>query len=300
MSAIYIGANNCIERGYFLGDVLVGIKCAWLFIQNEPSSHVILSLIDRDPLNFLWQKFIADNEATVVFEAWPKGDIHHHYGTLNRRLEEMAVRGIPFATYKELYTRMDGGNRQHRLCGSERGLGRKNVFEYYYYGQATFQPEPKNTTDFGPDVIDIPPVERTHDRSVLIAPHEKCQGNRIFTHEFWTRVVRGLLDAQVEVTVNDQGGFMESVVSPRFHRSFLPFVPLIAQVAAQRLVVSGNTGLGWVAAAVGTPLIAMEKDMLFSEYSFQKCGCRSLKRIIEESDSDRVIAAILHELDSPS
>jgi len=56
MSTMYIASNNCTERGYFLGDVLGLIKTAWLFVRSEPHTQYIMSLHEREPLNFLWAR----------------------------------------------------------------------------------------------------------------------------------------------------------------------------------------------------------------------------------------------------
>lgn len=296
MSTIYIACNNCLERGYFLGDVLSVCKIAWLFVQNEPHDEVILSLHKTEPLNWVWEKFIRDNEVKVVWDEWHKGDQLQQYRAFDRRRAKRRVNGTPFDTYRELYPRLDGAGRQAILCGSEQGLGRRNIFEYYYYGQEHPTPNPIGTTRFGPDVIDQPDVQRRADRSMFIAPHEKCQNNAIFTHTFWKQVVEGLLDFDIDVTLNDRGGFLPDLKCDRLHWSFEPLDRIAPEIARQRLVVCGNTGPGWVAAATGVPLIACERDMIFSEYGFRKCGFESLVELIDQPDPRRAVNTILERL----
>jgi predicted O-methyltransferase YrrM len=295
--AMYIAANNCLERGYFLGDVLVLIKTARLFVANEPHGRIILSLHRDDPLNFLWDGFIRDTAATVVLDDWDRPNRPRQYEVLDRRRVERRVQGMPFATYKELYPRLDGGDRQRVLCGRENGLGRRNIFEYTYYGQEEWADVLAGSTDFGPDVIAAPSPARLTTRTAFLAPHEKCQRNRYFTLAFWKNLCGRLLAEGVALIVNDNGRFFPRWNPPGLTRSFLPFAELVEQIARQRLVVCGNTGIGWAAAATGTPFIALEKDLIFGEYSFVKCGCRSLVATQTEPDPETVAQAVLAFLD---
>jgi hypothetical protein len=295
---MYIACNNCTQRGYFLGDMLTVIKAAWMFVENEPHDHVVLSLHDREPLNFLWDRFIAENCVTVVHDRWHQGNRDVQYAAFGERLTSRMVKGIAFDTYKELYPRLDGGARQHILCGRENGLGRKNIFAYYYFGQQNWREEPRGEDDFGPGVIDIPSrtplatdTAQTTRRSVFIAPHEKCHGNAVFTHAFWQEVVEGLLRVGLHVMLNDDRGFLRELEGPLLSRSYLSYRELVAQVAGQRLVLAGNSGVGWLAGAVGAPLIALERNQLLVEYSFSLCGLRSLISVIDEPDAERVVEA---------
>jgi hypothetical protein len=80
---------------------------------------------------------------------------------------------------------------------------------------------------------------------------------------------------------------------------FAPLERIAETVASHRLVLCGNTGIGWVAGAVGTPLIACERTdtMAFGEYSFQKCGVESLRAVITDPSVEQVMRAVLAELD---
>jgi hypothetical protein len=296
---MYIAANNCLERGYFLGDVLVLCKVAWLFVRNEPHDQIILSLHAHDPRNWVWSRFIRENHATVVYDDWPKGPKEIQYSQWAQRRSTRLVSSIPFDTYKELYLRPDGGDRQGFLCGAERGLGRRNIFEYYYFGQETHAESPHSSTSFGTDLIDVPQVARRTDRCVFIAPHEKCQGNRVFTHAFWRELVRTLLAKDIAAVLNDEGRFCREIESPVLSYDFAPLESIAETIAGHRLVLCGNTGIGWVAGAVGTPLIACERTdaMVFGEYSFQKCHVESLRAVIAEPSVEQAMHAVLTELD---
>ena len=300
MSTMYIACNNTMPRGYFLGDVLTLIKVAWMFVENEPHDHVILSLHDREPLNFLWDKFVADNLVTVIRDRWEQANQEAQHAALDERLTGRRVKGIAFDTYKELYPRLEGGARQAILCGRENGISRKNIFCYYYFGQQAWRENPRGDETFGPELIDVPAMPRRTGRSVLVAPHEKCHGNGVFTHAFWEQVILALVRAEIEVTVNDDRGFMQNAEGPLLKRSYSPFRELVGQVAGQRLVIAGNNGIGWLAGATGTPLLALERNAVFPEYSFARCGLRSLAAVIDQPDAPRVVQWVIDYLGGPS
>ena len=161
-------------RSFFHGDNICKLVVK-VMVENERSEHILLSLHDDDPLNFLWKRFIHENLVTVIHDRWDKTCKHQQYEIFGQRRNSRIVKGISVDIYKELYPRLDGGDRQHILCGEERGLGRRNIFEYYYYGQESFIEHPTGTTTFGDDIIDVPDVQRLTSRSVFLAPHEKCQ-----------------------------------------------------------------------------------------------------------------------------
>jgi len=292
MNTMYIAANNCVERGMFLGDTILGVKTAWTFTETEPHNVYVLSLQPNDKWNFLWDRFIREHKAIVVRDTWRNGEQHEQYRNFDERRKAREVHGIKFDTYKEIYPRLDGGGRQGYLCnGHEVGLGRANILQYFYFGQERcVEPPPESTLRVGPGVIDIPQVEKSD--YVIVAPHEKCQGNRIFSLGFWEQVIVRLLARHIRVIIN----------SGTFHvrgaeNSFAGPQDLIAQVAAARAVACGNTGIGWVAAVCGTPLIACERDMCFGEYSFKACGCESLKTLVTAPDPDDVARGIFSSLE---
>jgi hypothetical protein len=282
MKTMYIASNNCVERGMFLGDMLVAIKTAWLFVENEPHDGYVLSLQVADPWNYLWARFIRENKVQVIYESgWANGNKLEQYIQWQERRRTRRVHDFTFDTYKELYPRLEGSDRQSLLCGRENGLGRRNICEYFYFGQESWVDNPVNTTRFGSDVVDVPQVEKTG--HILIAPHEKCQGNQVFTLDFWRRVMSAL-PQPVLINTKDQFGCGTSI--------FPPASDVLSFVAAQRVVACGNTGIGWAAGAVGTPLIACERDMNFSEYSFRASGVESLRAIIDAPEPHRVIDAV--------
>lgn len=290
MTTMYIAADNCIERGYFTGDVYSIVKSAKLFVENEPHDNVILSICRDDILNYIWHRFIRENNVTVIYDDLRKGDQKQQYQIFDERRLSRKITDIPFDTYKELYTRMDGGMRQHILCGKERGLGASNIFEYFYYGQETCKEPPIGSTIFAPDIIDIPQVDKLSYKSVFIAPHEKCHGNTIFTHRFWQNVVEKLLENDVHICLNDRGSFCSHIKSPLLSYSFVQLDQLPLEVAKQQLVLCGNTGIGWVAGAVGTDLIACEKSRgCWDEYSFKRCGVTSLIDIVSEPNVEHIV-----------
>jgi hypothetical protein len=217
---------------------------------------------------------------------------------LGQRLKSRKVKDIYFDTYKELYPRLDGGNRQVVLCGRENGLGRKNIFEYYYYGQQEYKEHIFGFTIFTSNIIDVPKIERKNNKSVFIAPHEKCQGNRFFTLDFWKKIVTELLKLNIEVTINDKGNFCNDIKSNLLRYSFVPFNELPLVIAREQLVLCGNTGLGWMASAVDTSLIAFEKDMIFAEYAFHKCGLTSLLHTISEPEVQKTVNIIKNTVDN--
>lgn len=299
MSAMYIACNNSMRLGFLLGDLNTLIKMAYLFVENEHHDEILLSLLEHDPLNFLWSKFVDSYSVKVLRDDWAPGDKVARNRCLQERIDTRTVHNIPFDTYKELYLRMHGQERQNLLCGEHRGLGKGNIFKYYYYGQQQWAHNPKGLDRFEPGLIYYQREERTPKRSIFIAPHERCQRNRTFTLQFWEEVTNRLLKEGVHVTLNSLT-LMKDRRDPLLARTFKPFPPLINQVSSQQLVVCGNTGIGWVAASTGVPFIAMEKDMILEEYSFEKCGCSMLIETIREPDPGYSAETILRYLDQES
>ena len=312
MSTMYIACNHCTEHECFLGDVIIMIKAAYLFVENEPHEELLLSLFEHEPLNFLWQKFIEIHRVRVVWDDWPKKDTRIprsrrrerlyctngmcvHYRHLQKRIDTHQIHGIPFDTYKELYPWRFWSHRQRFLCDSPRFLREMNVLEGYYFGQQQYASKPRQTKQFIPGLIECQREEPARERSVFIAPHEQCQMNRIFTLEFWEEVVSLLLKEDVHVILNTRN-FMIDLRHPRLEATFEPTPAMINQIASQQLVVCGNTGVGWVAASTGTPFIAMEKDMIMEEYSYEKCGCQSLMETVREPDPRYAAKTILRHL----
>jgi len=296
---MYIAVNNCLQRGYCLGDVVGQVKVAELFMLNEPHERTLMSLLVDDALNFLWDGFIKRHKVEVLWDDWEdRGNRHVQYQHFLVRLREKSVHGIHFDTYKEIYPRIDGAPRQNFLCGYEKGIGRKNIFEYYYFGQRESVDDPKGTEYFEPGLIPVGEHKKENSRSVFLAPLEKCQCNKHFTWGFWGDVIDRLLKQEIEVTLNDNTWLGDQFVErPHFQRTFLPFKELIKQIAEATMVACGNTGIGWVAGATNTPLFALEKQMVLAEYSFEKCGVQSMVRLTDSTDATIVARLIQEELE---
>jgi len=288
MNTLYIACNHTIERGYFMGDAIVCRKMADVFRDNVKPDRTILSLMESGPLQWAWDGFECDD---IVRDSWAdRGSRPIQYRTFDERRRTKSVEGMPFDSYREIYARLDGGFRQDALCGTEAGLGRKNVFEYFYYGQEQVEDDPVGLDRFEP-LFDMD-VEKYPGR-VMVAPFEKCQGNRVFTHDMWKEVIKKLLERGVEVTVNASPDFMCGFGHPLLRMEYPPLEVIHKEVAKYSLVACGNTGIGWVAGAVGTPLIAFEKDMSFSEYGFAKCGLSSLVDLVDEPDIELMVSRIV-------
>jgi hypothetical protein len=289
---LYIASNNCLATGHSLGDMICFIRTAWLFVQNEPHDRVILSLNTDDPLNFLWYKFIAYHKVHVINDPFDD-DEQRRYRTLNARISDKRVRGILFHTYKELYPRLDAGERQEYLCdGEERGLGHTTIFEYMYYGQQTFNKNPVGMRHIDDTLIYH--YKHRPTGQIFIAPEEKCQENRFFTPQFWVLVIKQLLSMGYKLGVNSKWGYFDEFKGhPNFESIFPPVVELLDMTTKYSLMLSGNTGTGWVAAATGTPLIALEQDdMNFPEYNFVSCGVNSLVASLNQADPDLLVAKV--------
>lgn len=291
MTTLYIACNHTIERGYFLGDAIVCRKMADVFRDNVRADNTIISLMDSGPLQWVWDGFQCDD---IVRDSWgDRGSQPMQYKVFDERIRAGEVNGVPFTSYRELYPRLDGGLRQGVLCGEEAGLGRKNIFEYFYYGQNEVEDNPIGLDRFDP-LFDIE-CEKYQGR-VLIAPLEKCQGNVVFTHEMWKDVIKKLLESGIAVTVNTGPDFMCGFSHPLLRVEYPPLDRVHKEVAKYPLVVCGNTGIGWVAGAVGVPLLACERDMAFSEYGFKRCGVSSLIDIIDEPDVTLITKSIVENL----
>jgi len=292
MTTLYIAGSHQVDSqpwSHNLGDVVTSIKVAYLWLQTEKPDKVILSLIEGEQWNPLWNRFIRESNATVVYDQKiiQKREI---YFVLDERRRSREVHGIPFDVYKELYCRIDGGRRQHDLCGEERGLGRKNIFEYFYYGQESFVENPTDTDVYTNDVLDY--VKTPRERRVLIAPLAKCQGNHVFTFDFWREVTQRVLDAGILVTLNDDHDRL-GIYHDLCERRFSTASDIANYVARHALVVCGNTGIGWVAGATNTPLFGMEPpEFSMMDFRYKECGVQSLARLFSQPDPIVVAEAI--------
>lgn len=292
-----IAFNGTRETGQFLGDQICSIKAAYLFAQNHPCGKYLLALSPGNEMNFLWKKFIDDFNCEIVYDTFHPGNMEQRFEAWSQWYQSREIEGRKFDVYKELYRRIDGGRRQAILCGGEKGLGRKNIFEYFYYGQEhVVEPKQGDTSTFGDDMI----YHTTYpaDRGVLIAPHAKCQGNHVFTFEYWDRVVSKLIDSGITVTVNYNGNFAEQFNGhPLFRKIYPDFKGLQEEVCRHRIVACGNTGVGWLAAACGVPLIAMQPpNSNMPDYRYELCGLKSLVEILDVPDPDYCARRIVEEV----
>jgi hypothetical protein len=80
---------------------------------------------------------------------------------------------------------------------------------------------------------------------------------------------------------------------------FVPLDTIVETITGHRLVICGNTGIGWVAGVVETPLLACEKAdaMAFGEYSFAKCSVEALRAVIVDPSVEQTVRIVLAELD---
>ena len=307
MATMLIALNAAEEGGQFLGDQLCSLKVAYLFCQNENPSKVILSVSPQNRLNCFWQKFIKAYDVEVVYDSWNPGDWPTRWENWDRWRTERQIEGRPFDMYRELYRRIDGGNRQRVLCGGENGLNRNNIFEYLYYGQENFTLGCPSITikegeHFGSELIDHPTLPA--ERGVYIAPYAKCQRNDVFTMEgFWTNVVTQIVEAGVSVTVGFNGQFCEHLNGHSLYQKFFGEDPhcwekVQHEMCRHKLIACGNTGIGWLAFASGMPVIAMQHvGSQMPDYHYDKCGCKSLVELIREPDADYVARRIVQEVE---
>ena len=297
MTTMLIAFNGTHGIGQHLGDTICHIKVAWMLAQNYPGCHYILTLSPTHDLNFMWKKFIDVNKVEVIFDDWDAGNMDQRFSNWDRWRTERNINGQRFDIYKELYRRIDGGNRQGVLCGHEAGLGRKNIFEYFYFGQEEAKIPCLNGEHFGPELFYAPSIAR--ERAVYIAPYAKCQGNATFTFNYWNDVVRQLVASGVMVTVGFNGPFCDDLIgNPKFRKIFPCVQDLVTDICRHRLVACGNTGIGWVAGACGIPLLAMQPvDSHFQDYRYEWCGVKSLIDFMENPDVDECVRRIMTEIE---
>ncbi len=295
MTTLAITFNGTISIGQKLGDTLTSIKAAYLFAQGKPCDKYILTLSRQGELNFLWQKFIDTYKVEVVYDDFHPGNMPERFAFWDKCRRERQVNGQPFDVYKELYRRIDGGERQRVICGKEAGLGRKNIFQYFLYGQETVEPV-DGSESFGDELI----YHTNHqpERDVLIAPLAICQRNDVFTMTYWQDVVRRLVAEGISVSVAHNGPFCDDLNgNPLYVQFYESFPYLQDQICRHRLVSCGNTGVGWLAAACGTPLLAMQHpESNMQDYRYEWCGVKSLVEFLETPDVDYCVKRIIEEV----
>lgn len=276
-------ANNCTrDNGQFMGDQLCYLKVAYLFADAQPKGcRILMSMSPSNEMAFIWQKFIDAYNVEVIHDDFHPGNNPQRWEAWDRWRTERHINGIPFDEYRELYLRIHGAQRQGALCGGERGLGHKNIFEYVYYGQEN-RPEVCAGSDWYDDTLCYhPPL--TPERDVYISPHCKTQGNAVFTFDFWSKVIHRLLDAGVTVTVGYDGYFCPELDGHSlYRRHWGTHQEWFEQVCKHKLVACGNTATGWVAAACGVPLITMEPhNSNMADHRYRECGLRNLYEVVD-------------------
>lgn len=304
-------ANNCtMQNGQFLGDQLCYLKAAQLFVRNAPSdvTKIIMSMSPGNEMAFLWERFIDDYKVEVVYDALNPGDNEGRWVMWGKWRREREIEGLRFDHYKELYLRIHGAQRQRTLCGTERGLGRRNIYEYLWYGQEDMTDVPPHDVEewdnhgvltsysYGSDLINHPPL--THERDVYISPHAKTQGNLTFTFEFWADVVHRLVAAGVTVTVGYNWYFCEDLNgNPLYTKHWGDHRQWMEQVCRHKLVACGNTGTGWLAAACGVPMITMEPpNSQMADHRYRECGLRNIVEVVDTPDAKYVAERIIDEV----
>jgi Macrocin-O-methyltransferase (TylF) len=277
-------ANNCTrESGSFMGDQLCALKAAYLFVEREPGvDKVLMSASPKNEMHFLWTKFIEDHKVELVMDDWNPGNWDDRHDAWDKWRSERHINGIKFDHYRELYLRIHGDKRQFALCGGERGLGKRNIYSYWFCGQEHKPDEPPPTVDWFDDtLIHHPPLTKEH--GVYVSPHAKTQGNVTFTFEFWSEVVHLLVEAGVSVTVGYDGNFCEDLVSsPLFRKHWGSHAQWMEQLCKHRMVACGNTGTGWLAAGCGVPMITMEPhNSVMSDHRYRECGLRNIVEVVD-------------------
>lgn len=289
--------NATRESGSFCGDQLCALKTAYLFAQNVPGvDEIVVALSPANEMHFLFEKFI-DNprgdggipKCKIVYDNFNPGDWPARWEAWDKWRAERQIEGIKFDEYRELYLRIHGAQRQTMLCGSERGIGRRNIYSYWWCGQEGCPEELPPSVDWFDDSLIYHP-DRKPTRDVYIAPHAKTQGNFVFTFDYWANVVRRLVDNGVSVTVGYDGFFCPELDgNPLFRRHWGDHKQWMAEVCEHKLVVCGNTGTGWLAAACGVPMITMEPhNSCMSDHRYRECGLRNIVEVIDGHKLDEL------------
>ncbi len=246
----------------------------------KEADRVIMSVSPGNEMHFLWSKFIRDFDVDLVYDTWNAGDWPARWEAWDKWRHDRSIEGRQFSDYRELYLRIHGYQRQMVLCGEERGLRRKNIYEYWYFGQ-----ENRPTSCIGSDVYDveIDHPALTQQRDVYISPHCKTQGNATFTFDFWSDVIHRLVEAGISVTVGYSGAFCDDLQgNPLYRKHWGDHKQWMESVCSHRLVACGNTGTGWLAAACGVPLLTMEPhNSCMADHRYRECGLRNLVEVVD-------------------
>lgn len=292
-------ANNCTrESGSFMGDQLCALKTAYLFVENQPDvDKVIMSVSPGNEMHFLWQKFIEKYNIELVEDTFHPGDWNARWQAWDEWRKTREINGRKFDHYRELYLRIHGVLRQTVLCSSERGLGRRNIYQYWYCGQEHCPDELPPEVDWFDDTLVHHPT-LAPDRDVYISPHCKTQGNLTFTFDYWSQVVHKLIDAGITVTVGYNGYFCEELNHhPLYKKHWGDHREWMDQICRHRIVACGNTGTGWLAAACGTPLFTMEPpNSQMPDHRYRECGLRNIVEVMDTPDASYCAKRLIEEV----
>lgn len=278
---LYIWAGHTYKGGHKIGDCITSAYTARLFAESDRWGRIILSRHPSHPMNYVYEQFIRDYDVQVIDEDWPSPMLEEGYcdeavyPLCDELRAQRAVHGTSFDAYRELYRRVSGGNRQKALCGEERGLGRRNIFEYWFFGQEEAPEECPRGADFRPAAFGGRWNPLAKERSCFVSPHAFSQSNDIFTLPFWAEVIRGLAQRRIQVTVNTQNTswFGKNDYIRYFYQKDDNFRELARVISEQRLSVSGNTGIAWMAAMNGVPLIVGEPFFFwYADFRMREAG----------------------------
>lgn len=302
MTTMLIAQDETRQSGSFMGDQLCSLKTAYCFLQAQPDvDHVVMSVSAHNEMDFLWTKFVADPRGDgslppveLVVEDWEAGDWTARWNNWDRWRTERRItmndgHVREFDHYRELYLRIHGAQRQNALCGVERGIGRKNIYEYWLAGQENTPCEFPGADWFGDGLVHHPAL--VPERDVYISPHAKTQGNLVFSFDFWTDVVHHLVDSGVTVTVGwDQLWFCQDLGGhPLFKRHWGDHRQWMEEICRHKLVACGNTGTGWLAAACGVPMVTMEPhNSVMADHRFRECGLQNIVEVVDGPKLDEM------------
>ena len=299
MATMLIAQNETRESGSFMGDQLCSLRAAYLFVENQPDvDRVLMSVSPGNEMHFLWTKFIEKYNIGLVYDDFNPGDWEQRFQFWDRCRTNRQIDGVPFDHYRELYLRIHGAMRQTLLCGSERGLGRRNIYQYWWCGQEHSPDElPPSVDWFDDTLIHHPPLTPTRD--VYISPHAKTQGNVTFTFDFWAEVIHRLVNEKVTVTVGYDGTYFCQDLEghPFYRRHWGDHRQWMEQVCQHKLVACGNTGTGWLAAACGVPMITVEPpNSEMPDHRYRQCGLRNIVEVVDTPNPEYVVRRIIEEV----
>lgn len=277
---IAVSYQGLKKYGIYLGDAITCLMVLYEIIKTHPNATTYLLVHPNGEFNFLFDYTILRFNVRVI-------QVTTNTYDERRRIEnEIArtkmFRGIQFDKYFELYPRLEGGPRQGFLCGYEKGLGRQGVIEYYYYGQQ----DPPELDYVMQSVFELYHVNVPKEKDIFYVPFEKCQGNSIFTLSFHELLIGTLIDKGYSITINAPNN-QYRMFANCCDISYLEKHEFAQEVKKHRLVIAGNTGVGWFALLLGVPLLAFEyRYQNLRDYNFFRHPNSSLYAYLEKPDVD--------------